>query len=121
MVNKVNNFDADSLGFTESLRYLNIRDNKVDKLEEIVKLTAYTALETLITIDNPFVSKNEDYNENSLLKHFKYTKRVNKTEINVDLLKEVYEFEKAAYEEEKRLEEEKRRQEELAEEEQEED
>ena len=117
----MNNFDTDNLGFTESLKYLNIRDNKVDKLEEIVKLTAYTALETLITTDNPFINKNEDYNENSLLKHFKYVKRVNKTGIDVEKLKTIYEFEKTLYEEEKRLEEEKRRQEEMEDEEQEED
>lgn len=114
-VKQVNNFDVDNFGFTESLKYLNIRENKVDKIEEIVKLNAYTNLKTLVCNNNPFISKCEGFNIYSLLKNFRFLKRINKTEVDLPVLRELYEYEKGLYLEEKRIEEEKRKAEEEAE------
>lgn len=91
----------------EGLNYLNIRGNKIEKLDELVKLSGYINLEVLVISENPVMGKDELKDISALVKDFKQLKRINKTTVDVHLLKRVRYFEKRMYDEKKRQEEDK--------------
>lgn len=87
--------------------YLNIRANKIDKLDELVKISVFSSLDVLIVSENPVMVRDELKDISALVKDFKQLKRINKTSVDIHLLKRVRYFEKRMYDEKKRHEEDK--------------
>ena len=94
--------EEENFGETENLKYLNLRANKIEKMEEILKLKNFSNLETLIVTTNPLVDKvGEDYFF-EILKEMKFLKRLNKDELDLELKKKLYSYERNKYIEKKK-------------------
>ena len=82
------------------LLYLNLRSNKLEKLEEIKKLNVFVALKMLIVTGNPVVDKIQDHCAMEILPSFRGLDRLNKTVVTNELLEGLWNCEKNRWEQE---------------------
>ena len=91
------------------LEYLNIRQNKIDKIEEIRKLTIFSQLTTLVISNNLVIDRLGETWIYQVLGSFKGLKRLNKVEISMPLLEKLFYYQKEKWEIELEKEQEKER------------
>ena len=71
----------------ETLEYLSLRETRIEKADEIAKLTSLPSLRTLILKGTPYLLKNKNTFFYELLNFMPSLSRINKTSIN-DRLRE---------------------------------
>lgn len=69
---------AEELEELPSLWYLNLRQNKIDKMEDIVKFERFQKLKVLIVSGNPFLEKFSGDYFTHIVHTFKKLRRLNK-------------------------------------------
>ena len=75
------NFD-ESFPSLENLQYLNLRENKIEKFEEIQKLTVLVALDSLVISFNPIINKMQEKFYFELMNIMSKIKRINKVKVS---------------------------------------
>lgn len=96
--NQITNFDEEFLADNGKLAYLNLRGNKLEKLEEIRKLNVFATLKTLVVTGNPAVEKVQDHCALEILPSFRGLDRLNKTPVTPDLLETLWNWERSRWE-----------------------
>lgn len=71
-----------------------MRSNKIEKLEELRKISIFSTLKTLIITSNPIIDKLGDNWMFEVLPNFRKVVRLNKSTVGVDLLEKLFYFEK---------------------------
>lgn len=102
--NQILGFDEDAVLSHDTLEYLNLRTNKIDKREEIKKLYRMTALKVLVVTGNPFVERAGESILFELFASIKTLERINKIPVDKRFLKGVFAWQAESYREAKRLE-----------------
>lgn len=109
--NNIFMFDEEIPDF-ESLEKLNLRSNKIEKIEEIGKLASLSKLKDINVSFNPFIEKNKDTYIFEILTKLPNLKTINKHAVTFDMLKQKLEYNRKNYEKEQRELEEKLKEEE---------
>lgn len=77
---------------------MNIRQNKIDKLEELRKLSVFTQLETLVIANNLVIDKLGENWLFHVLPSFRGLKRINKVLLSTPVLEKLFYFQKEKWE-----------------------
>ncbi len=103
---KLMSIDEDNIGESDNLSYLNIRANKLEKIEEIKKLKNFVGLKTIVLSSNPIKDKFGKEYVYELISEMRTLERINKQNIDIEMRRKLYEYEKNKYIEDKKKEEE---------------
>lgn len=82
---------------SDVLEYLNLRENKIEKLEEIKKLKSLPKLKHLIYSFNPFILKYQEKYVYETVNSLPNLIRINKVHITVTVRKQAYEYAEGKY------------------------
>lgn len=96
------------------LEHLNLKGNKIDKLEELKKLAVFAGLKTLVVSGNAAFDRLGESWVLEVLPTFRRLDRINKTTVNNALLEVLWNAEKDKWEQEVEREREREREHELA-------
>ena len=76
------NIEEETLKENDVLEYLNVRENKIEKSEELIKLKSFSNLQTLVLLSNPLMTK-ESTPILEILSNMKNLQRINKNTVKV--------------------------------------